>query len=366
MKKSIFFTLLTFCALQLRAQSSVQVVREYINLLNNYFASGNLDYRDKIVNEILNPNDANGKRVTCRIDNKISQRIAEEDNNNGIDYITPARYITYLGRKNSDCGRCLRVYILKLKIEQKNEQNFVSAKINLLGKNGGEIIYNQFLIVGNGIAWILEDKNFELLDKIENNKTDTTALDVEDSVSKQKKQQNLSSHHEYVDLGLPSGTLWATCNVGANNPWEAGDYFAWGETVPKKEYNYGTHKYFNGDSYDKKTKYCSKSSQGDNGFKDNLTKLQEMDDAAIQNWGSEWNTPKITRWKELKNYCIWKWTTQNGKNGYMIKSKKNNNEIFLPAAGHCMDKELRGYNNNGEYWASTLNVYENMPNSMSF
>ena len=81
----------------------------------------------------------------------------------------------------------------------------------------------------------------------------------------------------YVDLGL--SVKWATCNVGANNPEDYGDYFAWGETTTKDTYNWSTYKYCNGD-YDLLTKYCNKSSYGNNGFTDNKTQLELSDDAA--------------------------------------------------------------------------------------
>ena len=88
--------------------------------------------------------------------------------------------------------------------------------------------------------------------------------------------------HAYVDLGLPSGTLWATCNVGADTPEGYGDYFAWGETQPKDVYNWSNYQYCNG-SHDQLTKYCNNSSYGYNGFTDNLTTLQPGDDAATAN-----------------------------------------------------------------------------------
>ena len=80
--------------------------------------------------------------------------------------------------------------------------------------------------------------------------------------------------HEYVDLGLPSGLLWATCNVGADTPEAYGDYFAWGETEPKNTYNLSTYQYANGTFDDPQlTKYCNNPSYGYNGFTDNLTTL---------------------------------------------------------------------------------------------
>ena len=90
---------------------------------------------------------------------------------------------------------------------------------------------------------------------------------------------------EWVDLGLPSGLLWAACNLGASSPEEYGDYYAWGETTTKEVYNWSMYKYSNGD-YDQLTKYCNSSSYGHNGFTDNLTTLDAMDDAATQKLGS--------------------------------------------------------------------------------
>ena len=104
--------------------------------------------------------------------------------------------------------------------------------------------------------------------------------------------------HEWVDLGLPSGTLWAACNVGATTPEGFGDYFAWGETTQKTTYDWNTYKYCMG-NYNTLTKYCSDSSYGYNGFTDTLTMLQVMDDAATVNWGNDWRTPTYDEWIEL-------------------------------------------------------------------
>ena len=106
--------------------------------------------------------------------------------------------------------------------------------------------------------------------------------------------------HEYVDLGLPSGLLWATCNVGATSPEDYGDYFAWGETQPKDTYEWSTYQYCNG-SYNTLTKYCSNSSYGYNGFTDNLTTLLPEDDAATANWGGNWRMPTKEEFQELYN-----------------------------------------------------------------
>ena len=133
---------------------------------------------------------------------------------------------------------------------------------------------------------------------------------------------------EYVDLGLPSGLLWATRNVGSNRPEEFGSYFAWGETTPKDSYNWDTYKYANG-SNTSLTKYCTSYSYGK---VDYIEVLEEKDDAATANWGKPWRTPTLIETQELINKCKWSSTTRNGVNGYTVTGP-NGNSIFIPAAG---------------------------------
>lgn len=158
--------------------------------------------------------------------------------------------------------------------------------------------------------------------------------------------------HDYVDLGLPSGTLWATCNVGATTPEGYGDYFAWGETQPKTTYNWSTYKYHNGD-YDQLTKYCSNSNYGYNGFTDNLTILQPSDDAATANWGNGWCMPTEAQWRELYQNTTNTWTTQNGVNGRLFTAN-NGTSLFLPASGYRWDGGLYYVGSHGNYWSSLL------------
>ncbi len=164
--------------------------------------------------------------------------------------------------------------------------------------------------------------------------------------------QWLAPEHEYVDLGLPSGTKWATCNVGADSPEEYGDYFAWGETTPKSTYNLSTYKWCKGD-YDTQTKYCTDSSYG---TVDNKAILDLSDDAAYVNWGTSWRMPTKAEQDELINtsYTTWTWTTQNGVKGYKVTSKINGNSIFLPAAGCRDDSGLGDAGSHGYYWSSSL------------
>ncbi len=164
-----------------------------------------------------------------------------------------------------------------------------------------------------------------------------------------------SSTHGYVDLGLPSGLLWAICNVGANATEEYGDYFAWGETQPKDDYSWNTYQYSNGIYGNALTKYCTNSSYGYNGFTDNLTILLPEDDAATANWGNDWRMPTKEEWQELCNNTTVIWTIQNGVRGRLFTAA-NGNSLFLPAAGFRTD-DLHYYAGSfGDYWSSSLNT----------
>ncbi len=159
-------------------------------------------------------------------------------------------------------------------------------------------------------------------------------------------------NQDWVDLGLPSGTLWATCNVGASAPEEYGDYFAWGETEPKDYYDWSTYKWCNG-SYTTMTKYCTNSSYGYNSFVDNKTGLDPEDDAAYVNWGPSWRMPTTEQQRELYEKCSSVWTTQNGVNGRLFTGP-NGNTLFLPAAGYRRDESLSNAGSHGYYWSRSL------------
>ena len=165
--------------------------------------------------------------------------------------------------------------------------------------------------------------------------------------------KSFEGDHEYVDLGLPSGTLWATCNVGASSPEEYGDYFAWGETTTKSNYSWSTYKWCKG-SFDTITKYC----RSNYGTVDNKTELEPEDDAATANWGSGWQMPSQVQCQELINssYTTTTWTTQNGVNGYKITSKINGNSIFLPAVGSRSGASLDYAGSSGDYWSRSLDT----------
>ncbi|MBR5673912.1 MAG: hypothetical protein IKW97_05875 [Muribaculaceae bacterium] len=158
--------------------------------------------------------------------------------------------------------------------------------------------------------------------------------------------------HEWVDLGLPSGTLWATCNVGASAPEDYGDYFAWGETAPKDYYDKSTYKWCNG-SYNTLTKYCTNSSYGNDGFTDGKIELDSEDDAATVNWGENWRMPTNDQQQELIDNCTRTWTQCNGVNGTLVTGP-NGNTIFLPAAGFRSCGLLGDASDFCYYWSRSL------------
>lgn len=166
---------------------------------------------------------------------------------------------------------------------------------------------------------------------------------------------------EYVDLGLTSGTLWATCNVGASSPEDYGYYFAWGEVEPKSSYSWEAYKWMNEGytDWDGCSKYAyadektSASWYRDGAFVgDNLSELEPADDAATVNWGAEWQMPSNDQLIELRKECTWKWS--NEKVGFTVKSKVNDNSIFIPAAGYCVDGGRGGEGFCGYYWTRSL------------
>lgn len=166
--------------------------------------------------------------------------------------------------------------------------------------------------------------------------------------------------HEYVDLGL--SVKWATCNIGADSPEDYGYCFAWGEIIADKGmYLWRTYKHniSHSDYYsDGFTKYCTKSWLGRDGFEDNKTNLEQMDDAAHISWGGKWRIPTESEFKELKKNCTWTWTSQNDVNGYLVTSNiegYTNRSIFLPAAGLKFGDYYRSHiEEEGYYWTSSL------------
>ncbi|MBP3467480.1 MAG: hypothetical protein J6K01_07735 [Paludibacteraceae bacterium] len=192
--------------------------------------------------------------------------------------------------------------------------------------------------------------------------------------------------HDYVDLGLPSGTLWATANIGASAPYIYGNYYAWGEVTPQSyEYYWDTYKYgygSGGRDYLKYKKYCIENSDG---IVDNKTILDPEDDAAHVNWGGRWKMPTTEQQKELCEQCYWVWTENYNNSytgGYIIYKVKNSADkgeviskykigkgvmpssvyslsdvhIFLPATGYVGAGSFCDVERYGYYWSSSLHV----------
>lgn len=160
-------------------------------------------------------------------------------------------------------------------------------------------------------------------------------IDNDDMVS--TPSQGETNGHEWVDLGLPSGTKWATCNIGANSSENHGEFFAWGETTnildKKSPKNNTRDKWMSG--IGGSTKY----------------------DAATANWGEGWKMPTKKDFEELKEHCTWEWITLGRAKGCKVTSKINGNYIFLPATGY-LPKNYSYSHPNGlykltRYWAST-------------
>ena len=151
------------------------------------------------------------------------------------------------------------------------------------------------------------------------------------------------NHPHMIDLGLPSGTLWACCNVGASTPEEYGNYYAWGETQPKSVYK--SYAYWH-------------DNDGDGVVDENEMVNIGSDiagtsyDAATVNWGAPWRMPSLAQCQELINSCPSIWTTQNGVNGRKFTGPNGGN-IFLPAAGYYLD-DVNYAGSWGVYWSSTI------------
>ncbi|MCM8872755.1 MAG: hypothetical protein NDJ65_05690 [Paludibacteraceae bacterium] len=186
--------------------------------------------------------------------------------------------------------------------------------------------------------------------------------------------------YDYVDLGLTSGTMWATCNVGASKPEEYGNHYAWGETTPKSIYYWSTYKYGSGSNH--LIKYTD-SEHGKDDFVDSKTVLDLSDDAAYVNWGGKWRMPTDVQLYELRDQCYWVWSesyNSSGVKGYIVYKAKSSSDmgkhvykgqtpsssytlsdahIFLPAAGYRYGDGLAEVNGGGYYWS--LSLYTEKP-----
>ena len=147
-------------------------------------------------------------------------------------------------------------------------------------------------------------------------------------------------HHPHaIDLGLPSGTKWACCNVGASSPEQYGGYYAWGETSEKSVYYWDTYAYYNDNT-------------GFINIGSDIAGTQY--DVAHVRMGGSWRMPSHKQQMELMSYCTRQWTQQNGVNGILVTGPSGG-QIFLPAAGVRFGDCLYSDGPYGYYWSSSLN-----------
>lgn len=161
-----------------------------------------------------------------------------------------------------------------------------------------------------------------------------------------KPQGKIIGGHKFIDLGLPSGLLWAETNVGASSYFDDGDYFAWGETETKSSYSWDTYKWKS--SGNSLSKYNSE---------DGKTTLDAEDDVATVQWGEGCRMPPRAEFQELYDKCDWSWKSDykgTGVSGRLVTGP-NNNTIFLPASGYRYKEEpINARGLHGSYWSSSL------------
>lgn len=229
---------------------------------------------------------------------------------------------------------------------------FMEPKVGRFALYPTQNIYNFVMIDQfNGrtwqVQWAINDNEHRWARSISD-------MNVIEKKSNSVDTYSASYNHEYKDLGLPSGTLWATCNLGASAPEEYGDYFAWGETQPKEYFSSKNYKFLKND---KLTKYNNDSATGYWKHTDTLKVLTMEDDAAAVLWGGTWHIPTEEQWKELvdTNYCTTSAMTINGIEGILVTSKKNSQFVFIPKVPKSpYNVGLYGY------WTSTLSPYSEM------
>jgi hypothetical protein len=161
--------------------------------------------------------------------------------------------------------------------------------------------------------------------------------------------------YEVVDLGLTTGVLWATCNMGASSPEETGLLFAWGENTTKQSYEWGNYGWSNGDELSI-YKYCTNAQYG---TVDNKTTLELADEAPNATLGEGWRIPSESDFRDLltTRNCTAKWCKLNGVGGYLFTSVRKGyegNSIFIPLAGMLDHNKTRFAGQYGWYWCNTL------------
>ena len=228
----------------------------------------------------------------------------------------------------------------------------IEADVYIDGTLMGQIpLFIDKLLIGNHSLEITKNGYAARKDDIVISDGETINLNV---ALNQAESSGFHNSHEYVDLGL--SVKWATCNVGAENPEEYGDYYAWGETERKKDYSLSSYIW-----YDNSSNTLTKYKLSGRNWTDDINKtiLESEDDVAHIKWGGNWRMPTTKEIKELRRKCTWTWTTINNVNGYRITSNKKgytDRSIFLPAAGYYNNVEVNRIGTSGFYWSRVLNT----------
>ena len=175
---------------------------------------------------------------------------------------------------------------------------------------------------------------------------------IKDTIDESIHFKEVPPYAQTVDLGLPSGKLWAKCNLGANSEEESGLYYQWGDTQGYTKEQIGTNKTFNWNSY-KWSVDGSSSNLSKYNSTDSKTVLDLEDDAVHATLGGNWKMPTHEDWQELYNNTSREWTQINGVNGYKCTAS-NGNYIFLPAAGYGAGNSLGDEGSRGYVWSSSL------------
>ena len=273
-------------------------------------------------------NDEKRNYLQSLVDNTNSRKIKNKEKDNIISELKMENQ--QLKDKLNDV---LVVDVVTNKIKKRHVVTVIVMSVLLLSYVIGFVFMNKLIsekeiIISEKVDTIVNlKKNVELLDR---------KIKALEKYMEGEKQDtiNIINGHEYVDLGLPSGLKWATCNIGANKPEEDGDYFAWGETEIKEV-------------YDTTTSLTYKRPFGDfSGV--------ERYDAASANWGGSWRTPTKSEFGELVDFCTWTFTSIGGNRGYVVEGC-NGNTIFLPASGYLVGQSKSKNNKGlgGRYWSST-------------
>ena len=247
-----------------------------------------------------------------------------------------ALYCPVCGKKQTSAKKIIVVSVLIIALLALIILFFINSSV--VKTNIAEIVEAVVEKVEDVVKSLDAEKATEIADPAvveEVPKYELSRLNYENNVKTYKIDP---SKKEFVDLGLPSGTLWATCNVGAAKPEEIGNYFAWGEVAPKFYYNSLTYKWWYDDVL---TKY---SNSGDT--------LEHSDDVAYVNWRGNWRMPTKAELEELCKYTICKIHSINGVEGYELTSVMNGNTIFFPTTGRKIGDETDMRFT--DYWSSSL------------